>query len=55
MKKIRLSLSLLICSILLTGCFDKIENEVIDDCIFPEDCAVDEPIEDLSNKYLTAF
>jgi len=56
MKKIWLSLSLLCCSILLTGCFDKVENEVIDDCIFPEDCAIDEPIdEDLSNKYLTAF
>jgi hypothetical protein len=39
---------------LLTGCFDKVENEVIDDCIFPEDCAM-EPTKDLSNKYLTAF
>lgn len=56
MKKIWLFLSLLSCSILLTGCFDKVENEVIDDCIFPEDCTVDEPNdEDLSNKYLTAF
>lgn len=55
MKKIWLFLSLLSCSILLTGCFDKVENEVIDDCIFPEDCAVNEPTEDLSNKYLTAF
>ena len=56
MKKIWLLISLLTCSILLTGCFDKVENEVIDDCIFPEDCTVDEPIdEDLSNKYLTAF
>ena len=56
MKKIWLFLSLLSCSILLTGCFDKVENEVIDDCIIPEDCATDEPIdENLSNKYLTAF
>ena len=55
MKKIWLSLSLLICSILLTGCFDKVENEVIDDCIFPEDCAVDKPSEYLSDKYLSAF
>lgn len=55
MKKIWLLISLLSCSILLAGCFDKVENEVIDDCIIPEDCAVDEPIEDLSNKYLTAF
>jgi len=53
MKKIWLFLSLLSCSILLTGCFDKVENEVIDDCIIPEDCS--EPTEDLSNKYLTAF
>ena len=56
MKKIWLFLSLLTCGILLTGCFDKQDPEVIDDCIFPEDCAVSEPIEeDFSNKYLTAF
>ncbi|MBQ5945780.1 hypothetical protein IJL65_05440 [bacterium] len=46
---------MLTCSILLTGCFDKVENEVIDDCVIPEDCAVEEPTEDLSNKYFTAF
>ena len=41
---------------MLTGCFDKNNSEVIDDCIFPEDCTVNEPIEeDFSNKYLTAF
>ena len=56
MKKIWLFLSLLTCSILLTGCFHNEEPEVIDDCIFPEDCAIDEPTEeDFSNKYLTAF
>ena len=56
MKKIRLFLSLLTCSILLTGCFDNNNPEVIDDCIIPEDCAIDESIdEDLSNKYFTAF
>ena len=55
MKKIWLFISLLTCSILLTGCFNKNNNEVIDDCIFPEDCTVNEPAEDLSNKYLTAF
>ena len=56
MKKFWLFLSLLSCSILLTGCFENNNPEVIDDCIFPEDCAVDEPkAEDLSNKYLTAF
>ena len=56
MKKIWLFISLLTCSILLTGCFGKENPEVIDDCIFPEDCTVNEPIEeDFSNKYLTAF
>ena len=56
MKKIWLFISLLTCSILLTGCFDKEDSEVVDDCIFPEDCTVNEPIEeDFSNKYLTAF
>ena len=55
MKKILFSLSLLICSILLTGCFDKAENEAIDDCIFPEDCTTNEPTEDISNRYFTAF
>ena len=55
MKKIWLFISLLACSILLTGCFDNNNPEVIDDCIFPEDCAVDEPSEDLSDKYLSAF
>jgi len=40
----------------LTWCFDKKNIEVIDDCIIPGDCIVDEPTnEDLSNKYLTAF
>ena len=47
---------MLTCSILLTGCFDKENTEVIDDCIFPEDCEINEPTEeDFSNKYLTAF
>lgn len=55
MKKIWLFISFLICSILLTWCFDKQDSEVIDDCIFPEDCTVNESTEDLSNKYLTAF
>ena len=60
MKKIWLSLCLLIISILLTWCYDNENVEVIDDCIFPEDCAMDEPIdetinENLSDKYLTAF
>jgi hypothetical protein len=41
---------------LLTGCLENNNNEVIDDCIIPEDCAENETIEeDLSNKYLTAF
>ena len=40
----------------LSWCFEKKNPEVIDDCITPEECAVNEPItEDLSNKYLTAF
>jgi hypothetical protein len=35
---------------------DMQKNEVIDDCIIPEDCSINEPIEeDFSNKYLTAF
>ena len=59
MKKIWLIISvpLITLGILwLTWCFDKKNPEVIDDCIFPEDCTVDEPkAEDLSNKYLTAF
>ena len=56
MKKFWLFISLLTFSILLTGCFDKENSEVIDDCIIPEDCTIDEPTEeDLSNKYLTAF
>ena len=56
MKKIWLLMSLITCSILLTGCLENNNNEVIDDCITPEDCALNEPIgDDLSNKYLTAF
>ena len=56
MKKNWFFISLLICSFLLTGCFDKENPEDIDDCIIPEDCAENETIEeDLSNKYLTAF
>ena len=56
MKKIWLFISLLTCSVLLTWCFNQENPEVIDDCIIPEDCVVDEPIEeDLLNKYLTAF
>ncbi len=40
----------------LSWCFDKKNPEVIDDCITPEECAVNESIaDDLSNKYLTAF
>jgi len=40
----------------LTWCFDKKNPEVTDGCIIPGDCTVDEPIvEDLTNKYLTAF
>jgi hypothetical protein len=49
-------MSLITCSILLTGCLENNNNEVIDDCITPEECTTDEPINnDLSNKYLTAF
>ena len=56
MKKIWLLMSLITCSILLTGCLENNNNEVIDDCITPEECTTDEPINnDLSNKYLTAF
>ena len=40
----------------LSWCFEKKNPEVIDDCITPEECAVNEPIaEDPSNKYFTAF
>ena len=58
MKKIwPLFIPLFILGILrFTWCFDKKNPEVIDDCITPEDCALNEPIaNDLSNKYLTAF
>ena len=56
MKKIWLFISLRTCIILLTWCFNEDNTDVVDDCIFPEDCAVNEPTkEDLSNKYLTAF
>ncbi len=56
MKKFWLLFSLLTCCILLTWCFKNENPEIIDDCIIPEDCIVEEPIdEDLSNKYLTAF
>ena len=42
--------------LLLKYLSDMQKNEIIDDCIIPEDCVVDEPMEeDLSNKYLTAF
>jgi hypothetical protein len=47
---------LLTCSVLLTGCFENNNSEVIDDCIIPEDCTANEPLtDDFSNKYLTAF
>ena len=56
MKKIWLFITLLTCSILLTGCLENNNNEVIDACIIPEDCAINKLIEeDLSNKYFTAF
>lgn len=56
MKKIWLFISLLTCSILLTGCFENNNSEVIDDCIIPEDCTTNEPLtDDFLNKYLTAF
>lgn len=55
MKKISLFISLLSFSILLTGCFHNEEPEVIDDCIFPEECTIDEPVDDFSDKYLMAF
>ena len=56
MKKIWLFISLLTCSVLLTGCFENNNSEVIDDCIIPEDCTENEPLtDDFSNKYLTAF
>ncbi len=55
MKKIWLFISLLTCSILLTGCFNKENPEVIDDCIIPGDCAINETEDNLSNKHLTAF
>ncbi len=48
MKKIwPLFIPLFILGILrLTWCFDKKNPEVIDDCIIPEDCTVDEPVVD---------
>ena len=58
MKKVWLSfIPLFILWILwLTWCFDKKNTEIIDDCIIPEDCTVNEPIkEDTTNKYLMAF
>ncbi len=54
MKKIWIFISLITCSILLTGCLEKVKNEIIDDCVIPDDCV--EPMnEDLSTKYFTAF
>ena len=43
--------------LLLKYLSDMQNNEIIDDCIIPEDCSEKEPIdaEDFSNKYLTAF
>ena len=56
MKKIWFFISLLTCSILLTGCFNKANPEVIDDCLISADCTTENPsLEDPSNKYLTAF
>ena len=56
MKKIWLFISLLTCSILLTGCFDKESPEIVDDCVISADCTTENPsLEDPSNKYFTAF
>lgn len=52
MKKLWLFLSLLICSILFTGCTPtNPEPEIIDDCVIPEDCAVEEPTEEFVSYY----
>lgn len=51
MKKLWLFLSLLICSILFTGCFNNQEPEIIDDCIIPGDCANEEPNEEFVSYY----
>ena len=51
MKKLWLILSLLICSILFTGCFNNQEPEIIDDCIIPGDCANEEPNEEFVSYY----
>lgn len=51
MKKLWLFVSLLICSILFTGCFNNQEPEIIDDCIIPGDCANEEPNEEFISYY----
>lgn len=54
MKKLWLSLPLLLCSVLLSWCLNN-NVEVIDDCIFPEDCTDTTLVDDLQNTYLTAY
>ena len=56
MKNLALSILSFICLITLVWC-DKITYipEIIDNCIVSGDCVTGGPIEDLSNKYFTAF
>jgi len=50
MKKLWLLTTLLLCSVLFTGC-DKPEPEIIDDCIIPEDCNNEETDQEFISYY----
>lgn len=54
MKKLLLLISWFL-TLFLAWCFNNNNPEVIDDCIFPEDCADNTAIDDLQNTYLTAY